>query len=610
MKKIIMILSGIFLFMFNSLGVNAESSKQLSVDIPKEYVSATFYLSSSEFELKDCIITIVNPDGREYSVDNISGKKAECSINNVKPGKWNIYFFSESLSEIGKIDLKVEGLKTEVANADTDIKVAANITGLALYLRDDYLVVEWNDSACGSVKIQVMDSKTLQVLDNKTVSDKDACYYEYKIPSEYKELLVKVVPSTSASIEGAENVYTMEVYNNPAASIHFEERNFTNLSEYSFEAVLDDSYQLLLMANNKKVNKTDLLPAGKHTLTLPVADGINDYVVYVIDNKGYMKSFSASVIGDFIAPELSVENSSQSFTVNSSEYHIRGNVSDFVSLTVNEKEVTSIYDDGVFEHDYLLHEGNNIITVSAKDEAGNISLFDINILYEIPETLPIGIIVGIVFCVILLVFLIILCIKMMLNKNQSKTDEDKIKSDVIRNFFDKFIGEGNLSKFNWLVTPVLLIISLYILVHYLIAHIIITSASMEPTLKTGDIVFFNRLAYVNNEVERGDIICFWSEEESNYFGKRVIGLPGEKIFFKDGYVCIDGSFMDESMYIPEEFETNCDKTFVVPEGCYFVLGDNREISKDSRYFENPYISQEDIIGKYIGSSGININFFK
>lgn len=144
---------------------------------------------------------------------------------------------------------------------------------------------------------------------------------------------------------------------------------------------------------------------------------------------------------------------------------------------------------------------------------------------------------------------------------------------------------------------------------------IVASGSMEPTLMTGEMVLYNRLAYVFREVQRGDIIVFWCDDplciiEQNIpratLAKRVIAIGGDTIEFRDHQVYINGCLLDESAYLPDyEYTepnkyTGCHK-YTVPENCVFVMGDARTNSYDSRYFDNPFISEDNIIGKYLGT---------
>ncbi len=98
---------------------------------------------------------------------------------------------------------------------------------------------------------------------------------------------------------------------------------------------------------------------------------------------------------------------------------------------------------------------------------------------------------------------------------------------------------------------------------------------------------------------------FWSKEMNEHMAKRIIGIPGDEIKFIDGYVFINGQRADEHEYIEESIETNCAEIFTVPENSVFVMGDNREYSFDSRFFDQPYINYKDIEGKYIGQSTFN-----
>jgi signal peptidase I len=141
----------------------------------------------------------------------------------------------------------------------------------------------------------------------------------------------------------------------------------------------------------------------------------------------------------------------------------------------------------------------------------------------------------------------------------------------------------------------------------------IPSGSMEPTLMgegRRDRVVVNRLAYQWGEPGRGDIIVFEvpdSEPVITVDGqvvkdliKRVIGLPGETVELRDGDVYIDGDKLDEP-YLPEGTRTGPglggQDTFVVPEDAVFVMGDNRAFSRDARFWQHPWVPEDDIVGK-------------
>ena len=112
----------------------------------------------------------------------------------------------------------------------------------------------------------------------------------------------------------------------------------------------------------------------------------------------------------------------------------------------------------------------------------------------------------------------------------------------------------------------------------------------------------DRHAYEEEKPQRGDIVMFYQKDENETMVKRVIGLPGEKVSFVGGKVYINGEPLDESAYLDDTVETDCgeeDKTFTVPEGSYFMLGDNREISLDARYWKHTYITTDDMKSKEI-----------
>lgn len=184
------------------------------------------------------------------------------------------------------------------------------------------------------------------------------------------------------------------------------------------------------------------------------------------------------------------------------------------------------------------------------------------------------------------------------NKEEKDTDRKNIS-------LKKNKGLEFIKDIIQIIAPAL---AIWIISKFVINIAVVQSGSMEPTLMTGNTVFYNCLAYTNNEIQRGDIILFWSDEYSKYFGKRVIGIPNDEIRFENGYVVINGQYADESEYILKDIETNCEKTFIVPEECYFLLGDNRENSLDSRFWQNPYIPRNRIIGRYMGQIDFSIQF--
>lgn len=179
-------------------------------------------------------------------------------------------------------------------------------------------------------------------------------------------------------------------------------------------------------------------------------------------------------------------------------------------------------------------------------------------------------------------------------RKEKPEKEEARESDVLRRYRNKrFVSNA--------VTTAIGLASIIVCFGVAVKTTVVASGSMEPTLMTGDVNVYNRLAYVVHDVQRGDVITFWSKENKEYMSKRIIGVAGDHVEFHDGYVFINGLLADESQYLDEDVETNCSKSFDVPDGCVFVLGDNRENSIDSRFFADPYISEDDIIGKYLGS---------
>lgn len=123
-----------------------------------------------------------------------------------------------------------------------------------------------------------------------------------------------------------------------------------------------------------------------------------------------------------------------------------------------------------------------------------------------------------------------------------------------------------------------------------------TSDSMKNILNTGDYYIENKYAYkLGNLPKRQEIISFMCPETNELYAKRIIGLPGEIVEIKEGYVYINGVKLEED-YLFSNSPSNFGP-FKVPEESYFVMGDNRNNSYDSRQWNNKYVPLDKIEGK-------------
>ncbi len=125
----------------------------------------------------------------------------------------------------------------------------------------------------------------------------------------------------------------------------------------------------------------------------------------------------------------------------------------------------------------------------------------------------------------------------------------------------------------------------------------VVGPSMEPNYKSGDLLFLNKISYRFKEPRLFDVVVI-ANDDTKYMIKRIIGLPGDTIEYKDNKLYINGEVTKEYFNISgvtKDFSLEQFDYEVIPEGYYFVLGDNRENSKDSRVYG--LISRKDIIGK-------------
>ena len=152
----------------------------------------------------------------------------------------------------------------------------------------------------------------------------------------------------------------------------------------------------------------------------------------------------------------------------------------------------------------------------------------------------------------------------------------------------------------WVVSVVAVIALAWLLIRFSIEKTTVVDASMEPTLLEGDKIIIDTLTYRIRAPKRNEIIVFrqGDSEHSFYNIKRVIGLPGEKIRISEGVVYINGEVMEEfakvdSMILPGlanyEIELGEDE--------FFVLGDSRNNSEDSRYATVGNVKRSEIVGR-------------
>jgi signal peptidase I len=169
-------------------------------------------------------------------------------------------------------------------------------------------------------------------------------------------------------------------------------------------------------------------------------------------------------------------------------------------------------------------------------------------------------------------------------------------------FFIYLVLVVRLKRQHWLFSLALVAIAWLVLPLFLRFMINLSTArvrqdgfSMGSTLPNGSYILADRLAYRQSEPERGDIIIFsFPLNPEQDLLKRVVGLPGESITVQDGIVSVNGTVLEES-YITEPPAYN--GTWDVPEGQYFVLGDNRNDSRDSHQWG--FLPRENIMAKAV-----------
>ena len=164
--------------------------------------------------------------------------------------------------------------------------------------------------------------------------------------------------------------------------------------------------------------------------------------------------------------------------------------------------------------------------------------------------------------------------------------------------------------FSWIKIFIIAVVIAFVVNNCIIMNANVPSGSMKNTIQEKDRMIGLRTAYWLSDPKRGDIVIFENPDyyekgslaSDKYFVKRVIGLPGDKVVIRDAKIYINDSKTPlEEPYLPEEWTEMNGSTeeleYNVPEGCYFVMGDNRNNSKDSRSEDVGNVSRSQIIGR-------------
>ncbi len=151
---------------------------------------------------------------------------------------------------------------------------------------------------------------------------------------------------------------------------------------------------------------------------------------------------------------------------------------------------------------------------------------------------------------------------------------------------------------SWIITILIAIIVALLVKTYVFELVTVQQTSMYPTLQENDKLISSKISYITSTPQRYDISIISLKEEDIDYVKRVIGMPGDELYIEDSKVYINGNVIEEP-YISQEEEFPDYPLVTIPQGQYFVIGDNRNNSLDSRAPQIGFIEEDEFIGKVV-----------
>ena len=184
--------------------------------------------------------------------------------------------------------------------------------------------------------------------------------------------------------------------------------------------------------------------------------------------------------------------------------------------------------------------------------------------------------------------------------NKKKTLDDLKDSRAVSKARERLRDDRTRGIVKWIFEIIVTVVFAVLVAISAFQTVTLQESAMEPTYSVGEKFFVNRAVYKIKSPKRGDVIVFRTSvsDDAALHIRRVIGLPGETVLIKDGQVYINGKVYEENGAYP--YITNAglaDSSITLESGEYFVLGDNRNNSEDSRFSDIGNINKKYIVGK-------------